>query len=423
MTAGVVTIQVGSRDLSMGKEPIGPYKLHEKALLSGMLLLIALALLGPARAAGDGFRLVLVSNETATRTGAACLDGSLPGFYYRPGVGALAHKWRVHLRGGGWCFSAADCLARSKTELGTSTVWPARIEDTTNSPFGLMTNESTVNPVMANWSTVFVPYCDGTSYTSKRASPLLVSGQSLWFRGRQNLDALFVTLQGLGLNQADTVILTGTSAGGLATYLHADHVRAYVPQAAQYYAVPDAGLFLNHTNMAGRYAYGEQFQNAYGPNLWDSAGGIPEACLAAHPTDGYKCLIAATAVQYSRTRPFVVNSMADTYQIGAILGLGCDPSRSGSCSTTQLRALQAYRQDMIDTATAIKQYTSGWFLTSCLQHEETCTDRDWAGIDVAGTPMQTAFYHLLSGQSSYLTDGPYPSNPTCAPPGTRHGSC
>ena len=44
-----------------------------------------------------------------------------------------------------------------------------------------------------------------------------------------------------GLSKADEVILTGCSAGGLATYLHADYVASVIPQSAKYHAIPDAG--------------------------------------------------------------------------------------------------------------------------------------------------------------------------------------
>ena len=41
---------------------------------------------------------------------------------------------------------------------------------------------------------VFVPYCDGSSYTSNRTAPLLVATRTLWFRGRRILDAILSDL-------------------------------------------------------------------------------------------------------------------------------------------------------------------------------------------------------------------------------------
>jgi len=51
------------------------------------------------------------------------------------------------------------------------------------------------------------------------------------------------------MSNADHVILTGASAGGLATYLHADYVRTLIPRATSLHAMPDAGFFLDIPNL------------------------------------------------------------------------------------------------------------------------------------------------------------------------------
>lgn len=61
----------------------------------------------------------------ASASGAYCLDGSPPGFYYRAASSPQAlTKWKIHVMGGGWCVSESDCLARSSTLLGSTTSWP-----------------------------------------------------------------------------------------------------------------------------------------------------------------------------------------------------------------------------------------------------------------------------------------------------------
>ena len=45
--------------------------------------------------------------------GAACLDGTLPRYWVQPAtVAADSKKWAVHMQGGGWCQSLADCAHR-----------------------------------------------------------------------------------------------------------------------------------------------------------------------------------------------------------------------------------------------------------------------------------------------------------------------
>ena len=50
--------------------------------------------------------LVLLHKQAAA-TGAACLDGSPPGFYWEEGTGADAANFIVFLNGGGWCYTLA----------------------------------------------------------------------------------------------------------------------------------------------------------------------------------------------------------------------------------------------------------------------------------------------------------------------------
>ena len=88
-----------------------------------------------------------------------CLDGSPPGYFIRQGSGDGAKKWIVHLEGGGWCVSEEDCYNRSKTYLGSSTMWPPSI-----AIGGFLSDNVTVNPKFADWNVVYVMYCDGGSF-------------------------------------------------------------------------------------------------------------------------------------------------------------------------------------------------------------------------------------------------------------------
>ena len=88
-----------------------------------------------------------------------CLDGSPPGYYFRPGTGTGANKWMLHLMGGAWCTNSADCYTRSTTVLGSSTQWPESAE-----LFGFYSDNLTVNPDFYNWNAAFLVYCDGGSF-------------------------------------------------------------------------------------------------------------------------------------------------------------------------------------------------------------------------------------------------------------------
>ena len=92
--------------------------------------------------------------------GAVCLDGSAPGYYIGKGSGSGANKWILHQEGGGWCNTTSNCLARSKTWLGSSLNWPSVI-----SLGGIFSDNQTVNGEFYNWNVVFLGYCDGGSFS------------------------------------------------------------------------------------------------------------------------------------------------------------------------------------------------------------------------------------------------------------------
>jgi hypothetical protein len=128
---------------------------------------------------------------------------------------------------------------------------------------------------VADWHAVYTVYCDGSSATSARDdSPIPTPGGSpIWLRGFDVLQAWLEELELLGglLSNATDVVLTGTSAGGMATYIHSDFIRSKVgeratsssnhstppsarrcdphspsqlPPAASVVAAPDAGYFM-----------------------------------------------------------------------------------------------------------------------------------------------------------------------------------
>ena len=61
--------------------------------------------------------LILLTKQAA-ETGAACLDGSPPGYYWEAGKGTDANNWVVFLNGGGWCYTLAPSMKDPFSEPG-----------------------------------------------------------------------------------------------------------------------------------------------------------------------------------------------------------------------------------------------------------------------------------------------------------------
>ena len=118
-------------------------------------------------------KLVLLEEE-ASKTGAVCLDGSPPGFYFRPGSGENANKFALHFLGGGWCWTLEDCAQRAQTFIGTSKLWTPLFSDMHDQYLpsgGMKLGDPALKPVFANWNLVYIMYC-----TSSPHAPL-----GFWF--------------------------------------------------------------------------------------------------------------------------------------------------------------------------------------------------------------------------------------------------
>ena len=257
----------------------------------------ALAALAPFEAgvhnADDGFVLKLFAADTT----ALCLDGTVGGYYVRPGRGAGASTFLIELEGGGWCVSDADCLSRASTDIGSSAHWPATgVPGMDGGANGLFSNDCTVNPRFCNATMIHANYCDGASFAGHLDSPVPVSGKTIFFRGRDILDStLSAALSVEGMDHATAVVLKGCSAGGLATILHVDYVadvvRAAVPGVVVV-GLPDAGVFLDHNNTQGKASYTPLYQwVAQAQNVTPS---VDAGCVAHYEGTGelWKCFMA-----------------------------------------------------------------------------------------------------------------------------------
>ena len=398
---------------------------------------------------------VLHANATAALFNARCLDGSNGGFYFRPASSAAAkNKWKFHFQGGAWCADAGSCAARSRTSLGSSKAWGRTLGAKAVS--GLMsasvnaTGQDVGNP-FGSWNFVWLAYCDGSSQTSDRADPWLVddgtgSGNNvtLHLRGRALLDAHLHELEARYgfLSEAEEVILSGTSAGGMSAFLHASFVKSQLrAPGARLVAVPDAGFWWD----VPRYGYPsgspsmwtQRMTQAIAPDVWNATlrGGLA-VCLAAPPGGGAlaNCYTQPYAYAFLDVPTFVVQSLVDPANIGFCWNpLGCQiagntPGNCNATSSPTLTDFAAFSDSMKGNITAAQaQFGSrdGHFLTSCNQHEETCTQLDWWGITIGTQTMNSTFYTWYtqggSAVGSSAVDVAWPGDGSCG--SWRHGAC
>jgi hypothetical protein len=160
-------------------------------------------------------------NLFGNNTDAKCLDGSPYGVYYSPGFDTGKKKIIISFWGGGWCAGRdkdsflSDCFERSKTNLGSSNFW----EKENDKDGSFLGGDPNQNINFYNWHRFDFPYCDGSGHQGHVSEAIDANGTSLFFRGHTNtLTGLNFVFEKVKFKDIDTIVITGCSAGGLATF-------------------------------------------------------------------------------------------------------------------------------------------------------------------------------------------------------------
>ena len=141
--------------------------------------------------------------------------------------------------------------------------------------------------------------CDGASFSGNKETPFFspnatrLGTPGIWFRGKALLRAIQDNLLAeKGLADATDVVVSGCSAGGLATYLHCDQWAELIHSAGaekKVRCLADSGIFLDHQDplaMADGPASYENMGYSDGMRwVWENmvvdGSGVDQTCVAA----------------------------------------------------------------------------------------------------------------------------------------------
>ncbi|XP_048437473.1 pectin acetylesterase 8-like isoform X1 [Pyrus x bretschneideri] len=377
-----------------------------------LTLLVCLLILLKAESHPVGITLV----ENAVAKGAVCLDGSAPAYHFDKGFGAGINNWLVYFEGGGWCNTVATCLDRSNNSFGSSTKMEKIMSFS-----GVLSNKQKTNPDFYNWNRIRVRYCDGSSFTGDVEA--VDPATNLHFRGARVFRAIMDDLLAKGMKNAQSALLSGCSAGGLASILHCDNFRSLLPVDTKVKCVPDAGYFINARTVSGS-PYIQAFYSEV-VALHGSVKNLPASCTS-RMSPGL-CFFPQNVVPLTRTPIFFVNAAYDWWQIRHILAPDvADPEGAWkkcklnikNCSPSQLQTMLEFRLQFLKTiAGASNSSSHGWFIHSCYAHCQIEFQETWLAAD---SPMlsKTTIAEAVGDWYYDLTpfrkiDCPYPCNPTC----------
>jgi hypothetical protein len=257
-------------------------------------------------------------------------------------------------------------------------------------------------------------------------------------RGRDILDEVLEDAkQFLGMEDADSVIVGGCSAGGLSAYLHADKIREALPNVGTVKAVADAGFFIDAETVTDVLRHRQLVQ--YETEMFNISGGVNPRCVAQYGTgEGlWHCFMAQYTLPHVSTPVFLFNSMYDTYQLqnyfAPVWLPGVNPDWSGcvanasDCSLQQQALVRTdWREQFItalrDSGMLAEPATSavghGAFAHGCFLH---CGlgPSEYVNLTIGGVSLRDAISQWFletpdpAGGSYIHLDAPWPGNPYC----------
>ena len=149
----------------------------------------------------------------------------------------------------------------------------------------------------------------------------------MWFRGAASFDSALDLLLELGMSQAELIVFTGGSAGGLTVFLHLDHVAARMKTEAPNARVvgePVCGFFLDSSNdgyAPPNVTYTDQMKYVY--HMQNASGSLSRECQAAHGSEAWKCIMAPYAAPYVATPWYALQSRFDHWQLSECVFFLC----------------------------------------------------------------------------------------------------
>lgn len=350
----------------------------------------------------------------AAAKGAVCLDGTLPGYHLHRGFESGANSWLIQLEGGGWCNTVRSCVYRKTTRRGSSKFFEKQLAFT-----GILSNKPEENPDFFNWNRVKVRYCDGASFagdSEDKAHNLQFRGQKIWLAAMEDL-------MSKGMRNADQALLSGCSAGGLASILHCDEFSTLFSGSTKVKCLADAGMFMDATDVGGGHTLRNMYEGVV--TLQGVGKNLSPACTnQLNPTS---CFFPQNIVSHIKTPMFILNAAYDSWQVVSSLSApSADPSGAwkacrnnpGNCSPSQMNFFQDFRNQMLS---ALKGFSTskqnGLFVNSCFAHCQTERQDTWFADDspvINNKPIALAVGDWYFDRSSVKeTDCPYPCDKSC----------
>ncbi|XP_068645403.1 pectin acetylesterase 9-like [Aristolochia californica] len=287
---------------------------------------------------------------------------------------------------------------------------------------GILSSNKSENPDFYNWNRVKLRYCDGGSFTGN--SQFHNGTTTLYFRGQRIWYAIILDLLSKGLNTTRKALLSGCSAGGLATFHHCDNLKTFLPKNATLKCLSDAGFFLDIRDVSGNNTMRSFFESLVA--LQEIKQNLNTNCTRAL-IQPYLCFFPQYALPFIRAPYFILNSAYDVFQFHHIfVPPSADPRGywnhckldPAACTPFQLAILQVLRYKMLVALTIQRgSSTGGLYINSCFAHCQSELQDTWFAPDSPIMHNKTIAMAVgdwyLSRRVTKEIDCPFPCDKTC----------
>jgi hypothetical protein len=218
-------------------------------------------------------------------------------------------------------------------------------------------------------------YCDGSFHQGSNFESLKYKDAELFFRGADNFRShMKYLLSNYKLASATKVVLTGSSAGGIATALWTNYVSSLLDDKNAMVSIPDSAVFMNvQSPETGLYNAEIGFKNLYKvANIDEKTPN--EICNRFKEGEEYKCFFMENLFTSLQGRILMIASQYDSEAIPTLLNINCLKNGAtgktlSGCNTTQIANIEQYRKIFLNFVTNFMHFSKNnvWSI-ACSQH-------------------------------------------------------
>eukprot|EP01060_Flectonema_neradi_P033913 TRINITY_DN5808_c0_g1_i1.p1 TRINITY_DN5808_c0_g1~~TRINITY_DN5808_c0_g1_i1.p1 ORF type:complete len:461 (+),score=57.46 TRINITY_DN5808_c0_g1_i1:161-1543(+) len=285
--------------------------------------------------------------------------------------------------------------------------------------------------LLCHASVVYIPYCDGGSFTGDRTVSLQWKGNDLHFKGRRILIAALESALSRGLMNVPYILISGDSAGGLAVELNVNLINSWiqsnVPGVKRVMALSSSGFFPNVNNAAGFPQYAKLIQNVHSMNQPDLT---TTNCDYLGTAEEWRCMFAQNLIPHITIPFFLQQSQVDAWVLSCIYAaylpynfpnetsstngncssipnIGDCADNTELCTNAHVESINTFMENMKQTvlSTGIDKAGNGLFMHTCKSHSGLIKTEWYKHITVNGVVMDEALKEWLK---NFRTDALLP---------------